>query len=700
MKTKFPLLILAGLFGTATAQAADITWGSATSVNDVNDISTTGFLVEAINLDNNSQPSQIVNGVTFTTEKVFGNIGSGLFDQNTGNTNYNTILDTVNFGFGAGSTLSVGDSNLISGRDYEMQIWYSDTRGSTKQMGFADGNGNTVDLTTSSTSGAEFAIGTFTAGGTNQDLQLITGAGNGNAHFNAYQIRGLAATQTWDGSGDTTWSAGSDGTSWSGAANTFIDGDAVQFDSTVAGTVNITGAVSPGSVSVSGANDYTFSGTGAIGGAGTLTKSGTGTLTLSGANTYTGGTTLNSGKLTIANNNALGTGTLTLAGTDGTLSTLSSAAGAGYNLSEAIVVNGTTAVFTESNTGGTNFELTGDISGTGTLNFGGTGDGQGNRAVQVRDNLDGFTGTINFDNVSGKNTVLFYGVNTTAALELSGNTSSGYLGLQSANATFGELSGTGGRIQGWSRTLTINQDTDTTYAGTMVDTNSSNKLSFTKAGSGSLTLTVANTYTGATTVNNGTLIIDGDQSGATGAMTINGSGTLAGSGMIGASLLTVNGVIAPGNSPGTLATNSQLWNDGGAYLWEIDDTTGTRGTDAGWDWLDITGTLDLTGLTADGFTIDIDSLLHVDHTSGDALNFDLETDYSFVIASATIGISGFDASLFNLDASGFTNEGWLWSISADANNIYLGAAAVPEPATYALLGGLLALGHVMVRRRR
>ena len=82
------------------------------------------------------------------------------------------------------------------------------------------------------------------------------------------------------------------------------------------------------------------------------------------------------------------------------------------------------------------------------------------------------------------------------------------------------------------------------------------------------------------------------------------------------------------------------------------------------------------------------------------MNFDLETDYSFVIASATIGISGFDASFFNLDASGFTNEGWLWSISADANNIYLGAAAVPEPATYALLGGLLALGHVMVRRRR
>ena len=248
MKTKIPLLILASLFGTATAQAADITWGSATSVNDVNDISTTGFLVEAINLNNGTGGSVTTNGVTFTNDGSLLNNSNGgdFYSQPTGDTGYDQILSNIDFGGGAGITLSVGDSNLISGRDYEMQIWYADDRGGTKQMGFADGNGNTVDLTTSSTSGAEFATGTFTAGGTNQDLQLITGAGNGNAHFNAYQIRGLAATQTWDGSGDTTWSAGSDATSWSGAANTFIDGDAVQFDSTVAGTVNITGNVNPG----------------------------------------------------------------------------------------------------------------------------------------------------------------------------------------------------------------------------------------------------------------------------------------------------------------------------------------------------------------------------------------------------------------------------------------------------------------------
>jgi autotransporter-associated beta strand protein len=47
-----------------------------------------------------------------------------------------------------------------------------------------------------------------------------------------------------------------------------------------------------------------------------LTKTGNGTLTLSGSNTFTGGTTLNAGKLNINNNQALGTvaGTFTING--------------------------------------------------------------------------------------------------------------------------------------------------------------------------------------------------------------------------------------------------------------------------------------------------------------------------------------------------------------------------------------------------
>jgi fibronectin-binding autotransporter adhesin len=907
MKTKIPLLILASLFGTATAQAADITWGSATSVNDVNDISTTGFLVEAINLNNGTGGSVTTNGVTFTNDGTLLSNGNGgdFYTQTTGETGYDQILSNIDFGGGGGvTTKTLGGSNLISGRDYEMQIWYADTRSSGLIMQFGDGSGggigaNTVNLT-NSTTGAEFAIGTFTADGTNQTLTMDP-ISMGNSHFNAYQIRGLAATQTWDATTDTNWSGSEDGTSWSGAGNTFIDGDAVQFDSTVAGTVNITGNVNPGSVSVSGANDYTFSGAGAIGGAGTLTKSGTGTLTLSGANTYTGGTTLNEGTITVANNAAVGTGTLTLNG-----GTLSNANGTNVALNEAIVVSGTAAMITETSTTGQNLTLSGNITGAGTINLGGSGDGQGSRFVAFENNtLNGFTGTLAFNNVSGGNRILIGAMNTTAALELSGDTAGQYIGFQAGNATFGELSGTGGKIIAWGRTLTIDQDTNTEYAGllanaggggnklsltkdgtgsltlsgastysggttlntgTLVAANNSalgtgtltlnggtfthtdgvnrtisndivisgtttvlpssnglalsgnisgagtlitgsqsgdqyltisddlsgftgkiihnntdqnyllfsggsnvnttaalettgstggkyvriqNKnvtfgelsgtggaifgnrtltinqstnttyagrmadiqgsLSFTKNGSGSLTLTGANDYAGATTVNNGTLIIDGNQSGATGAMTINVSGTLAGSGTIGASLLTVNGVIAPGNSPGTLATGSQLWNDGGSYLWEINasdiDGGGSIGTDPGWDWLDITGTLDLTNLSAGGFTIDIDSLTS-GNIAGDAVGFDTWTkgnpgdvDYSFIIASASGGITDFSADKFSFDSSGFTNApSWDWQIVLSGTDLVLEAYAVPEPSSTALLGlGGLTL---MLRRKR
>ena len=239
---------------------------------------------------------------------------------------------------------------------------------------------------------------------------------------------------------------------------------------------------------------------GVISGTGALTKSSTGTLTLSGTNTYTGGTTLNAGTLIVSGNEAIGTGTLTLAG--GTLRTDSTAS----TINEAIVVSGTTAVFR----GSAGLTLSGDISGAGTLNFGGSGSGQANGWFSVNDNLDGFTGTISFEAAGSGNYLLFGGaVNTAAKLELSGVTNGTYIGLQSTNKTFGELSGTGGRIRAWNKTLTINQSTDTTFAGVLEDINGNNELGFTKGGTGSLTFTGANSYEWDTIVNGGTLEVQG-----------------------------------------------------------------------------------------------------------------------------------------------------------------------------------------------
>ena len=211
------------------------------------------------------------------------------------------------------------------------------------------------------------------------------------------------------------------------------------------------------------------------------------------------------------------------------------------------------------------------------------------------------------------------------------------------------------------------------------------------------------------TINNGTLELDGTHTGA-GAYTVNSGGTLAGGGSTDG-LITLNSgsVISPGSSPGTLATGSETWNGGASYLWEINDSAtwpdgANKGMDPGWDWLDITGTLTIASTALNPFIIDIDSWSG--GGLGEAARFDSFSkgdgifDYEFIIATASGGIIGFDASLFSLDDSGFTNSnpqaGWYWEITADANNVYLQAFAVPEPSSTALLG----LGGLVLALRR
>ena len=235
----------------------------------------------------------------------------------------------------------------------------------------------------------------------------------------------------------------------------------------------------------------------------------------------------------------------------------------------------------------------------------------------------------------------------------------------------------------------------------------------TKINSGTTTLTGANTYSGNTTVSDGTLsLATGSTHSGTGAYSVEGGILKVAAGVdLSAHAMTIGlgGVISPGNSPGTAITGSQTWNDGGSYLWEINasdiDGGGSIGTDPGWDWLDITGTLDLTNLSAGGFTIDIDSLTS-GNIAGDAVGFDTWTkgnpgdvDYSFIIASASGGITDFSADKFSFDSSGFTNgPSWDWQIKLSGTDLVLEAYAVPEPSSAALLGlGGLAL---MLRRKR
>jgi hypothetical protein len=65
------------------------------------------------------------------------------------------------------------------------------------------------------------------------------------------------------------------------------------------------------------------------------------------------------------------------------------------------------------------------------------------------------------------------------------------------------------------------------------------------------------------------------------AVTLSGTGVLAGTGSVGNLVVNSGGVLAPGNSPGTITAADVAWNGGGSYLWEINDALGTAGADPG-----------------------------------------------------------------------------------------------------------------------
>ncbi|WP_158305966.1 autotransporter domain-containing protein [Azospirillum sp. B510] len=77
----------------------------------------------------------------------------------------------------------------------------------------------------------------------------------------------------------------------------------------------------------------------------------------------------------------------------------------------------------------------------------------------------------------------------------------------------------------------------------------------TKAGTGSLTLTGANSYTGPTIVNGGTLVVNGSLAST---VTVNASGLLKGRGTVGGLTVGNGGAVAPGNSIGTMVVSGNV----------------------------------------------------------------------------------------------------------------------------------------------
>jgi len=349
------------------------------------------------------------------------------------------------------------------------------------------------------------------------------------------------------------------------SAATRINSDAGTLTLSKAGT--ITGATF--GLTVGGAGNTTIaSGSGTT--SGTLTKDGSDTLTLTGTNTYTGGITISEG-------------------------TLSVGSGAGSGSISGNVTNNGTLTFNRSSN---DLTYAGAISGTGALIKSGavrltlTGANTYSGATTVRG------GALKFSN-----TTSLYNGNTSAWTASNLTVASGAMAIFSVGGagefTSGNLDALvalGNSTNGFQSGSNIGLDTTSgnfSYDSVIANPNGgSNVLGLRKFGSNTLTLTGANTYTGATTISAGALNLqNGTGLGTTAGGTTVTSGAalqIQGGITVGAEALTLSGTGQ--SSTGALLNVSGNNTYGGAITRAAATTIGST-----------TGTLTLSGAMTGDF---------------------------------------------------------------------------------------------------
>ncbi|HEY9249028.1 MAG TPA: autotransporter-associated beta strand repeat-containing protein [Rariglobus sp.] len=288
------------------------------------------------------------------------------------------------------------------------------------------------------------------------------------------------------------------------------------------------------------------------------------------------------------------------------------------------------------------------------------------------------------------------GDSTDRLFTVGANNSSGMTGMIESSGT-GALAFTNTGNIAWgttnqARTLKLGgTNTADNSLAAIIANNGTAAVSLTKQDAGKWIISGANTYTGATTINGGSLIVNGSLAAGS-AVTVNSGGTLGGSGTIGGAV-TVNsgGFLAPGNSPGVLTVGSLNLAAGSTTSLEIGGAV--RG--AGYDGITVGTTSGLTygGTLSLAFTstlADLDTL--------DLFSFTGTAGGAFTSVVSTGSYAGTWT-----DGSGvwtFTGNDRLLTFDLSTGDLSVVASVVPEPSTYALFGGALALAFAGWRSRR
>jgi autotransporter-associated beta strand protein len=329
-------------------------------------------------------------------------------------------------------------------------------------------------------------------------------------------------------------------------------------ESALVTTVNATLA---SGVSTIDTNGFGASWSGVLSGAGGLAKVGAGTLTLSGLNTYSGITNVTTGTLqagaanTFSAASAFTVGAGTTLDLNGFSQTIGSLAGAGTVTNSgagaaALTAGGdnTSTVFSGTLQNGTS-ALGLSKTGTGTLTVSGANVYSGATNVAA--------GTLQAGGVNAFSSASAFTVGAGAFLDLNG-----------VNQTIGSLAGAGTVTNNGAGAATLTaggHNTSTTFSGTLADGPGAAALAFIKSGTGALTLSGTNTYSGGTTLSAGTLAVGSNAGLGTGALTFANGTTLqaAANGLSLANGMTLNGSDTIDTQSNALALTGPIGGTGG-----------------------------------------------------------------------------------------------------------------------------------------
>jgi autotransporter-associated beta strand protein len=632
-------IAFSGAGGTATN---NISTGTLTTVGDIEFRSGAG----AYTLASDTGSAGASGGTALT-------VNGSIINDSTATQTLNTDL-----AFAATRTIAANTGNITIG-------------GAISGAGGLTKNGsNKLTLTAANTYTGDTTINTGTLqigeGSTTGSLSASTAITNdANLVFN--RLNDLTVSNTIGGTGNLTKSGA--GTLTLSGNNTYSGATTV-----TAGTLEIGAGGRLGGGSYAGAitnnANFIYSGTnnqtltGVISGTGALTQNAASTLTLSNAATaYSGPTTISAGTLSLnfasttaafASSTTVNAGaTLRYAPTANSLITSSAAA---VDLQGALVYNPSGNFYHVMNASVTaNAPSTIQLSAGGITSAGLFLDGglKGSANVTVTSNTNGvglvlrtanstYSGTLtvngNASTTSGTGSGLMIGnYGSAPALSNANLTINGTLELgnaltgmgwsgQSVNGTtvsINALNGTGVVVGNMktaasTRTLSVGNNNGSGDFSGVIANGSNNTLGFTKNGSGTQTLSGANTYTGTTTINAGTLQIGNGTTGSlstssavvnnanllygttttTGTYGLSSSTTGTGSLAATAKLIRLNGNITQsGNVTLASSTNGTAAYTDGIEL--VSDTTITAGN--------ITISGDLGRITAHGGNLTLDT---------------------------------------------------------------------------------------------